>query len=223
MKKSIVITLSFIQLFLLSPLSAQEKMSSKGLRDQPWKRKIISQITPEVAVTATSFEGSIADDVQPLTAIGAGARVDIGRDQLVFETGFGYRRFGAVTSYKNTAYATETQYKLDYFILPLMGKYYFTNRSDSTFFVRAGVVPAYLFHKEATTETEGRPARTEYDIPTREMDVFAAGGFGVNIYLNPTSFAVIEGTYMRGLSPVMTGSNLYNSGFSGQIGLGIFL
>src|SRR3954468_15884776 len=72
-----------------------EKYNAAKIRSP---RRTVSQLTPEFIYTGSVLDGADNQDLDgQRTGIGAGARLDIGKGEFVFETGIMYRQMGGVS------------------------------------------------------------------------------------------------------------------------------
>ncbi len=205
-----------------------EKYNSAKIRSH---RRVLSQLTPEFIYTGSVLDGADTQDLDgQRMGIGAGARVDIGRGDFVFETGFLYRQLGGVSylysaeeaAQKNLSTRLPAEIELNYISIPLMAKYYFNGRDNSSFFARGGLQPSLLVYREA--RLQDRSAGALIDMSSiNDFDLIGALGMGFHIELNETTLITFEGTYLRGLTSVFNNMPLYTSGFQGSVGLGILL
>lgn len=205
-----------------------EKYNSAKIRST---RRTVSQLTPEFIYTGSVLDGTDNQDLDgQRMGVGAGARLDIGRGDFVFETGFLYRQMGGVTYLYSADEAQEkglstrlpAELELNYISIPLMGKYYFNGRDNSSFFARGGLQPSLLIFREARLQDTTAGAIIDMS-NINDFDLIAALGMGCQIELNETTLLTFEGTYLRGLTSVFNNMPLYTQGFQGSVGLGILL
>ncbi len=193
-------------------------------------RKTLSQVTPVFSYSGTILDGDSTQNLDGQNAgIGAGVLFDIGRSDLVFETGFLYRQMGGPAYLLTEQEAVDrgstrmaADLELNYAIIPLMGKYYVNGRNDASFFVKGGIQPSLLIFREARLKN---PIVTDVkDLShINDFDLIGAVGGGLQIPLNDTTMFVFDATYIRSFTTVFNNMPLYHNGFCGSVGLGIFL
>lgn len=192
---------------------------------------VLSQLTPEFFFTGSILDGEDTNEVDgQRTGVGAGARLDIGTGDLVFETGILYRQMGGVAHLytpeearkKGITNRLESEIELNYLSIPLMVKYFFNGRANSGFYTRTGLQPSFLIYREARLrDTNAMSVKDLSHI--NDFDLIGAVGMGFQIPLNDATFAVFEGTYLRGFTSVFDNTALYHNGFSGTFGIGLLL
>jgi hypothetical protein len=194
-------------------------------------RRVISQLTPEFIYTGSTLDSKENDDLDGMRmGIGAGARLDIGRGDFVFETGIMYRQMGGVgyiyskdeAAEKHLTSQVAAEIELNYISIPLMAKYYFNGRENASFYAHGGLQPSILIYREARPQDTNAPAVLDLS-SVSDFDLVASVGMGFHIELNETTMMVFEGNYLRGLTSTMTNMPVYTQGFQGTIGLGILL
>ncbi len=205
-----------------------EKYNAAKIRST---RRVVSQLTPEFIYTGSLLDAKENEDLDgSRMGIGAGARIDIGRGDFVFETGIMYRQLGGVTylytadqaAEKNLNSQLPAEVELNYISIPLMAKYYFNGRDNASFYARAGLQPSLLIFREARPQDTNTNAIIDLSV-VNDFDLVASVGMGFQIELNETTMMVLEGNYLRGLTSVFNNMPVYTSGFQGTIGLGILL
>jgi hypothetical protein len=205
-----------------------EKYNAAKIRSH---RRVVSQLTPEFIYTGSVLDGADTQDLDgQRMGVGAGARLDIGRGDFVFETGILYRQMGGVSYLYSADEAAEkglstrlpAEIELNYISIPLMAKYYFNGRDNSSFFARGGLQPSLLIYREARLQDTTAGALIDMS-NINDFDLIMALGMGFQIELNETTLITFEGTYLRGMTSVFNNMPLYTNGFQGSVGLGILL
>jgi hypothetical protein len=158
---------------------------------------LISRVTPQVSFIMSDYQGSSVNSLGTTPNYGFGATLETGRTQLALETGLLYRAFGA--QYQGAGYNFTIHN--GYVAVPIIGKFYFSDPSGNSLYVKGGVVPGYLVNKGVTSNNA--PIDTT-NLPLNYFEFEAAVGVGDKIPLSQTTDLMLELTYNRGYTNIIS-------------------
>jgi hypothetical protein len=154
MKK--ITSLFLLSLFSTSALAAPTKAGSasgsSNVRDSRTKKidNSFLQLGAIVGASSSNWAGvePTTGKFESLTGYTAGGQIIMGKEQLQFETGVysserGVKWTGAFDN------LLEVEYKIKYIDIPLLAKYSFQQRSQSSFFIKGGALIGLLQSAES--------------------------------------------------------------------------
>lgn len=184
------------------------------------------RVVPTASIIVSDFVGGEAHKYEhdPKVGVGLGATLEIGRENLVFETGLLYRQQGISQKISDV----EVVVHADYMSLPLAAKYYFNGQDVSSFYLKGGLLPALLVSKKVVGKTLNfRMERSDYFMTNFELGAIA--GLGGKINLSSNAALILEANYSRGITKSEIGEtqqaaaaqDFYNSAFAFTGGVSI--
>lgn len=176
---------------------AQDYSQSKSSVSSTDESATPLHITPAVGAAVMSIK-SDSGGSDPDTGVSIGGLVDIGRGITTFQTGLLYNQFGGKGT--ETVNGTDLNIKvnLSYLSVPALAKFNFSGDPESTFFIKAGLMPGLLVSKQGTVSAGGQSVSTS-DVSVNSFDLPAVAGLGGAIPISPTTSFIIEASYIRSL------------------------
>jgi hypothetical protein len=245
MKLRLVALFIISQIFCLasSALETSKKISSTE------QTPLIGRITPSVSLILSGFsnvdKNSFASpyrDRDKRLGTGAGVTVDIGRSNLVLETGLLYQQLGSDISSIPIpgfnfigALSGGPELKLDYLAIPIEAKYYFSGQEKSSWYVKGGLIPSFLVSKYAEISSQvfgyqnggfgwREQTTSTNDVPANNIVVPVIIGIGGKMNVSDHIAIILETTYQYSMTPIFTDSpNSTISAISFTTGLDIDL
>lgn len=202
--------LRFLVLFFLSFLFNQNNYASDS-------NNLVNRVIPNASVIISRFVGDDSSGFQNKTGFGIGATTDIGRSELVFETGILYQQLGATAKNDNLNVSID----LNYLSVPLEAKLYLSGQNTSSLYLKGGLMPSFLTSKNLTVSNSIVAVSTS-DLLVNDFDLRGVIGIGAKIDLNQRAALVLESTYMTGITKVSsTNEDVHNSAITFTSGLAI--
>lgn len=182
-----------------------------------------SRLTPELSFISSQFVGTQAQSPKTITKMAVGAQTEIlEQANRTLETGFLFKRVGSSQTLSalqsNQSLSVETQ--LDYLSIPVAYKIYSDRPQFNAFFAKAGFSPNILVN-QISSVTQNSLSQKIPVAQSMSLDAFI--GLGVKMNLAQNLAGVIEASYWRGITPVYTGTDIYNSSFMTSLGLSLEL
>lgn len=208
---------------------------------------LIGRVTPAVSLIFSGFSGvdknAFASPYKGMRlGTGAGATVDIGRSNLVLETGLLYQQLGSdISSMPSAGFALVTalsgdpELKLDYLAIPIEAKYYFSGQKKSSWYVKGGLMPSFLVSKNAKISSQvfgyqdgsfgwHEETTSTSNVPANNIYLPAVIGIGGKMNVSDNIAIILETTYQHSITPIFTDSPSSTlSGLSFTTGLDIDL
>lgn len=213
---------------------------------EPEQAPLIGRITPSVSLILSRFshldKNSFASPYQGTRlGVGAGATVDIGRSNLVLETGLLYQQLGSDDSSIPmvggvvAAFSGDPTLTLDYLAIPIEAKYYFRGQQKSSWYVKGGLIPSFLVSKQAKISSQvfgyqdgsfGWHEKTTSTNNVSAYDLYlpVVVGIGGKMNVSDNTAIILETTYQYSMTPIFIDSpNSTISAVSFTTGLDIAL
>ncbi|MDZ4678541.1 MAG: outer membrane beta-barrel protein [Oligoflexia bacterium] len=212
---------SLLQVFALICISstayAQDGSSYGRLEDRRYQNKIeVSRVMPVAGVVISDFQGNQSGQFTSQNGLQAGLLMDFGRRNGVIETGVLYRQLGATVSSTQGS----TNVNLRYLSIPVSAKYYFDAYASTTTYIKAGLVPSVLVASNIDYPVDRLDVP---DINARPFELSGVLGVGGKFMISPSFDLFVEADYIRGLTAIAAATDLVNSSFSLNTGIGINL
>lgn len=205
--------MSCVQTTYASPQNTENKFdsSSASTMHQSENPSIISRITPSVSVIESTYTGSNTSNTQSKIGFGAGLTVDIGRSNIVLETGILYRELGATENYDTQYGNLKITADLNYLAIPILAKAYFNDPQKNSFYLKGGLLPSFLISKKGTV-SDGTNSISTSNLTVNNFDFAGTAGAGVKLAMDRTTSLIFEADAVRGFTNVSTnGGELYNA------------
>jgi hypothetical protein len=175
-------------------------------------------LIPIFGLTYFGYAGEGAGDTKTDKKISGGFLFDLGRSDLILETGLMVLSAGAKTVQRSTSAADiyDVEINTTYLAAPILAKFYGTGVSQN-FYIKGGAMPALLLAANArgVSQIDRKTLSRDVSDSVTSYDLVAVAGVGAEFVISPKSSLVLDATYNRGLiNAASRGSSAYNQGVS---------
>lgn len=199
--------LSSVAFAAKSPRKARAKERSATVSASVKKTSapsLLSKLRPVVGLSSFSFAHNGKDQiggpegVKAEQGLAAGAFIEFGERKVSFQTGLLYFQAGAAVK---DEIGVTAQITAHYLAVPLYAKWSLVRLPKSTFFLKAGVVPAYFLGGRSEIENTqfGNFSSDLNRSSIHEFDVLTSAGAGASFPLGTKSTLLLDLTFNRGL------------------------
>lgn len=174
-----------------------------------------SNVIPTVGLGSAVIKMSGANQLKQTTSVSVAGLVEFGSGALTLQTGLGLNLLGAGVKDQEDfgRKITDARINLSYVNIPVIGKYNFSGSQSKTLFIKAGLMPGYLFHKEVTYKENDNKKSTKNISGIKNFDLPAVVGLGAAFPLQNGYGLVFDLSWIRSLQSIANDGNAYNESF----------